>query len=478
MAGYSLEEILHPKSIAIVGASDTGRGRGFVAPLQELRFKGKLYPVNPKYTEIAGMKAYPTVRTIPGPVDYVISSIPSQFILDLIADCAQKKVKAIHLFTARFSETGRQDAIDLEREVLKKAREGNIRIIGPNCMGVYYPQMRMAFNTGWPKESGKVGLMSQSGQIVGEIVNSAAQRGIRFSKAISYGNAIDLNECDYLDYFAEDKETEIILIYIEGVRDGIKFSKSLKKAAAVKPVIILKGGRGNAGTRATASHTASMAGSQQIWQSLFKQTGAISCDTLEDMVDLVVAFYCLPSCSGRNLAVVGGSGGSSVLAADQCEEAGLNVVPFPQDLRDKLKAEGSPIWDWIGNPADFSIAMGEREAAIRIGRMMVEHPAFDAILAFARIPWQRVGEKISMEEHIQQFINYLVDEKPTIYVFQEMVKGRRKEMKELLRLTAEMRELLIAKNLAVYPSIRRAAMALSKMIGYYENKKNEHVIFF
>lgn len=470
MSGYSLEEVLHPRSIAIVGASDVGRGGGFVRPLQEMKFKGKLYPVNPKYDKVGGMKAYPRVSDIRGPVDYVISSIPSQFILDLIADCAVKKVKAIHLFTARFSETGRKDAAELEREVLRKARESNIRIIGPNCMGVYYPKLGMAFNTGWPKESGSVGFMSQSGQVVGEIVNFAALRGVRFSKAISYGNAIDFNECDYLDYFAGDQETKVILMYIEGVRDGMRFADSLKRAAAAKPVVIVKGGRGSAGQRATASHTASMAGSRQIWQSLFKQTGAISCDNLEEMVDVAAAFYFLPPCSGRRLAVVGGSGGSSVLAADQCEEAGLDVVPFPEDLREKLKAEGSPIWDWIGNPADFSISMGEREAAIQIGRMMVEHPAFDAVMSFASIPWNRIGEKFSMDEHIQQFLNYLIEDKPTVYVFQEMVKGGSRELKQLQKMTAEMKQKLIAKNLAVYPTITKAARALSKMIGYYEHR--------
>ncbi|MBN1662135.1 MAG: CoA-binding protein [Deltaproteobacteria bacterium] len=470
MSLYSLEEVLHPRSIAIVGASDVGRGGGFLRPLQEMPFKGKLYPVNPKYEKIGGLKAYPKVSAIPGPVDYVISSIPSQFILDLIEDCAQKNVRAIHLFTARFSETGRKDATELEYEVLKRARAADIRIIGPNCMGVYYPKMGIAFNTGWPKETGGVGFISQSGQVVGEVVNFAARRGVRFSKAISYGNAVDLNECDYLEYLAQDTETTMILMYIEGVRDGVRFFESLKRATALKPVVIVKGGRGSAGTRATASHTASMAGSQQVWQALFKQTGAISCDNLEDLVDLAVAFYFLPSCSGRNLAVVGGSGGSSVLAADQCEEAGLNVIPFPRDIRDRLRKEGSSIWDWIGNPADFSISMGEREAAIQIGRMMVEHPAFDAIMAFTSIPWNKVGEKFSMDEHVEQFFTYLEDGKPTVFVFQEMVKGRTRELKQLLKLTADMKQKLIDNRFAVYPTISRAARALSKMIGYYESR--------
>jgi len=470
MSTHPLEEILHPKSIAVVGASDTGRGGGFLTPLQDQGYKGEIYPVNPKYSVIGGLPAYPRVSAIPGPVDYVISSIPAQEIMDLVEDCGQKGVKGLHLFTARFSETGRKDAADLELEILRRARKYGLRIIGPNCMGVYYPKEGIAFNTGMPSEPGKIGLLSQSGQVVGEIVGFSAQRGVRFSKAISYGNALDFNECDYLDYFAQDQETDLILMYIEGVRDGKRFPNSLRQAAAVKPVIVVKGGRGNAGTRATVSHTASMAGSQQIWEAVVRQAGAISLDNLEDMTDLAVAFSFLPLAAGRNLAVIGGSGGSSVLAADQCEEAGLDVIPLPQDIREKLKEAGVSIWDWIGNPADFSIAMGDLEAAFKIGTLMIEHPAFDSVMAFVHGPWGKIPQPFSVEDHIQQYVLVSSFNKPVIYVFQEP-RRQGKENEELLNISREIKERLIAKKLAVYPSIGRAARALSRMIGYYESRK-------
>ncbi|MBW2086902.1 MAG: CoA-binding protein, partial [Deltaproteobacteria bacterium] len=382
MSIHPLEEILHPKSIAVVGASDGGRGGGFITPLQELSYQGKIYPVNPKYPEIMGLKAYPRVRDIPGPVDYVISSIPASEVLGLIEDCAQKGVKAVHLYTARFSETGRKDAADLEIEILRQARKGGIRIIGPNCMGVYYPDEGIAFSDGMPKESGHLGLASQSGQAVGEIVGFAAQRGIRFSKAISYGNALDFNECDYLDYFLQDPQTKVILMYIEGVRDPRRFLNLLRRTVAVKPVIIVKGGRGEAGTRATASHTASMAGSRRVWQAAIDQTGVISAVDLEELVDIAAAFYFLPGIAGRSVGVAGGSGGSSVLAADLCEEAGLDVIPLPDDIRERLKNQGNPIWDWIGNPADFSISMRNFADAAIITRMMAQHPDFDFLIVF------------------------------------------------------------------------------------------------
>ena len=172
MSRHPLHEILRPNSIAVAGASEDGRGAGFVTPLQELGFKGKIYPVNPKYAgkEILGLKAYATVRDIPGPVDFVISSIPATQVLALLDDCAAKGVKGIHFFTARFSETGRPDAIALEKEVLRRARAANIRIIGPNCMGVYYPAWGISFNNSMPKESGPIGLASQSGSVTGEII--------------------------------------------------------------------------------------------------------------------------------------------------------------------------------------------------------------------------------------------------------------------------------------------------------------------
>jgi len=470
MSNHPLEEILHPKSIAVVGASDTGRGGGFLTPLQNSGYQGNIYPVNPKYDVIGGLPAFPRVSAIPGPVDYVISSIPAQQVLDLVEDCGQKGVKGLHLFTARFSETGRKDAADLEQEILRRARKNNIRIIGPNCLGVYYPKEKISFHDGMPLETGKVGFISQSGQVVGEIVGFAGQQGVRFSKAISYGNALDFNECDYLDYFTQDEETEIILMYIEGVRDGQRFPDALRNAASVKPVLIVKGGRGKAGTRATVSHTASLAGSNRVWEALVRQAGAINVANLEDLVDLAVAFNFLPPATGRNLAVLGGSGGSSVLSADQCEEAGLDVIPLPQDIRDKLKEAGNPIWDWIGNPADFSISMGDHMAAFQIGLLMVEHPSFDAFMVFVHGPWGRRPKNFSVESHLLPYKQFSAFNKPTVYVYQEM-RNNEKDDEALAKIGVQIKERLIEWNMAVYPTINRAARALSGFIGYHANRK-------
>ena len=470
MSTHPLEEILHPRSIAVVGASASGRGGGFIWPLQELGYKGEIYPVNPKYPEIMGLKAYARVTDIPGPVDYVISSIPSTQALGLMKDCAAKGVKCVHFFTARFSETGRQDAADLEQEILRTAQKGGVRIIGPNCMGVYHPAEGIAFNSGMPRESGPVGLASQSGGALGDIVGFSTQRGLRFSKAISYGNALDFNECDYLEYFAEDPQTKLILMYIEGLRDGRRFVSTLKKVTEVKPVIVLKGGRGDAGTRATASHTGSMAGSREMWQSMVDQTGIVTALDFEELVDIAVAFNYLPPETGRKVGVIGGSGGTSVLAADICEEAGLNVIPLPQGIRDTLREDGNPIWDWISNPVDSSISMGDRSNSSGIAELMGKHLEFELLISFMHGPWRRSREPFDIDRHMRYSVHN-VTKKPLVMVFGNRPRGRGKEADDLASISAQIQQRLVEARLPTYPSIIRAANAVGKMISYYEKRR-------
>jgi acyl-CoA synthetase (NDP forming) len=473
MSTHPIEELIHPRSIAVVGASASGRGDGFLSPLVQQGFKGALYPVNPKYSEVMGFKAYARVRDIPGPVDYVISSIPAAGVLELIADCAEKGVKIIHLFTARFSETGRKDAAELEQEILRQARKANIRLIGPNCLGLYYPAEGIAFDRGMATESGPVGLASQSGQAVGEITSLASHKGIYFSKAFSYGNAIDFNECDYLDYFAQDPETKLILMYIEGVRDGPRFLNSLRAAAAVKPVVILKGGRGEAGTRATASHTASLAGSREIWNTVVNQAGAVSAEDIKELVDIALAFNFLPEIRRRNVGVVGGSGGSSVMAADLCEEAGLNVIPLPDSIRQDLKKKGNAIWDWVGNPADFSISMGDESSAREVAILMAAHPDFDFLITFVNGPWDLGLEPFNLEQHLKRYSLEDVGDRPLVIVFQDTARYYidADKMAEYDQIITEMEARFIGGGYPIYPDIKRAALAVSKMIGYYERKR-------
>jgi len=315
----SLGRLFSPNSVAIVGASlnPFSGGYQFTRFLIDHGFGGRLYPVNPTSSEILGLKVYPSLAKIPeSSVDYVISCIPAEGVLSLLEDCGNKNVKLVHLFTARLKETGRDRETKLQGEILEKARKLGIRILGPNCMGIYYPKLGLSFNHELPVESGPVGGFFQSGGGAAEFVRYAALRGVRFSKIISYGNASDIDETELLNYFASDDETKVIASYIEGVKADGKFVETLAVAAKKKPVIILKGGRGKTGAKLALSHTASLAGSIKVWQAVLKQCGAIMVSNFQELMDQVVAFTFLPPITGRRVIIAGGGGGKSMIAAD------------------------------------------------------------------------------------------------------------------------------------------------------------------
>ncbi len=476
MSTHSLEEVLHPQSIAVVGASDnpSAAGYGFTEFFLLHNFKGKIYPVNPKYSEILGMKAYASLRDIPTSVDYVISCIPAREVLTMLEDCSQKGVKAVHLFTARFSETGHREAAELELEILKRARKWGIRLIGPNCRGVYYPRQGISFSYDFPKEPGSAALISQTGGGAAILVELASARGIRFSKVISYGNALDFNECDYLDYFSQDQETKIIMMYIEGTRDGKRFLTSLRQAATVKPVIVLKGGRGKSGARMTTSHTASLAGSTQMWETLITQAGAISVKNFDELIDSTVSFYFLPQVAGLRAGIAGGSGGPSVLAADECEEAGLDVIPLPSEMREELRGMGASGWDWIGNPADASMLGGFEFTGSDMLRMMARNQNFDLLIAIVHpLLLQKKEVRISrLKAEIKSYITLKKEiAKPLLAVVTDKSAGVNDYDDSSWKAICEARTELIAANIPIYPTIGRAAKAAKKLVDYYQRRR-------
>ena len=477
MSTNLIEEILHPNSIAVVGATQSRGfgGGGFVESLIALGFNGKIYPVNPKYPEIMGLKAFPSLREIPGPVDYVISSIPAAAVLQMLKDASQKGVKTVHLFTARFSETGRPEGAELERKVSDLARELGIRLIGPNCMGIYYPAAGIGFHADFPKEPGAAGLVSQSGMLSRELIITSAQRGVFFSKVFSYGNAVDLNECDFLEYLAHDAETKVIMMYIEGVKDGRRFYNTLKQAASLKPVILLKGGMAQAGARATASHTASLAGSYHIWKAAALQAGAVPAESFEELIDLATSFYFLPPVKGRRAGVIGGTGGTSVLAADRCEQAGLEVMPLSAKFRQELKNSGISVWDWISNPVDLSIREDDSISAGLFLEMMARDPSFDVLLTLSGIAMGRPGAAPggSFEDNLRQ--QYRLDglsNKPLLVVVPDGTQGLKDWDSRGAKMNAEMRSALINLKIPFYATITRAAQSAAKLADYYQRRES------
>jgi acyl-CoA synthetase (NDP forming) len=353
--------------------------------------------------------------------------------------------------------------------------------------------MGISFQPSFPRESGSIGLASQSGQAAGEMIVRTTQRGAYFRKAISYGNAIDFNECDFLEHFANDPDVSVVMMYIEGTKDGARFFNILREATKTKPVVVLKGGRGSSGTRAVSSHTASLAGSTEVWNTMMRQAGAVSADSMEELVDMAVSFYFLPSITGNRAGVAAGAGGATVFAADQCEEAGLDVIALPQEIREELRSQGVQIWDWISNPADFSINMGDEGfGPTELLKMMAANANFDLIIASINIPgWggppggrpgggrpDRGGppwanSHMSVEEAVDQY-RAIADHKPVLGLVHDRSPSTASiddsQEDERWRTVCKAIARLIELGIPYYPTVSRAARAASKLIGYYQRK--------
>ena len=304
-----MEILFHPTVVAIAGIS-VSQGRGghmFLNGITQFDKVKQIHCLNPKGGQMnGGTPLYRNLRDLPGDVDLVISAIPAAAVPELVVDAAARGVKVIHLFTAGVRETGDADRAEMETELLAQARALGVRLVGPNCMGIHSPISGVSWIGGAARDVRRVGLMSQSGMNMRELVIAGERRGLRYSYGISYGNATDLNECDYLDYFAANAETDIVLGYLEGVRDGPRFVRAARKLAAQKPYVVVKGGLTAAGTRAAGRHTGSLAGSAAIWDAVCAQANIIQAATLEELVDVASAYQFLGEVGGLRAAVLGG----------------------------------------------------------------------------------------------------------------------------------------------------------------------------
>jgi len=464
---HPLDEIFHPKSVAVVGASSSAQATGWIARLLTFGYSGDLYPVNPKASEINGLKAYPTVRDIPGPVDYAIFNVRARFVPQAMEDCAAKGVKAAHVFSAGFSEVDKVEAKEMEARVGDIARRGGVRIIGPNCMGIYCPASGLTFSPDFAKEPGNVSFVSQTGAGANRFVSLANERGIRFSKVVSYGNAIDLDAPEFLEYLADDAETEIIACYIEGVRDGQRLLQAVRKCLVNKPMVILKAGLTESGAGAAASHTASLAGSESVWDAFFKQTGIISVNALEEMADVVLALLRMPYPKGRKVGVVGRGGGLGVIATDACERAGLKVPAFLPETRNKLEEIIPEAGAGARNPVETERGMVGVADFYSQGLTIVDaDPEIDFIITHIGV--DIYGERRpELQQLLTKAVDVLVNIAPSLTkpIAVVIYAGE-----HLMTISAvlEARKQLVEAGIPVYPTIEAASRAISKLIGYRE----------
>jgi acyl-CoA synthetase (NDP forming) len=307
--------------------------------------------VNPKYKELHGKRCYASILDIEGEIDYVIIAVPALLVPRILAECIEKGVKAVHVFTAGFSETGIEERKILEDEVREIAR-GKVSLIGPNCMGICCPKSGLAFIPDVLTEEGPVGVISQSGTFAEQFLSIGKLRNVKFSKVISYGNAIDLDCPDFLEYLTHDSETAVIALYIEGTKNGKRLKAAMTEAAKLKPVLALKGGVTEHGRRAASSHTGSLAGSPEIWSSVFRQAGVIQVEDFDELLDTTLALSCIPLPSGKGTAIITNSGGFSVLETDLCVKAGLEVPQFTKETIAELRKTVPLAGTSINNPLD------------------------------------------------------------------------------------------------------------------------------
>lgn len=362
MAVPRLDVFLNPKSLAVVGASNKVGFAGYAVLNNILKsgFKGKIYPVHPSEPNVLGIKAYSKLTEIPNSVDLAIIVIPAQGVPEVIEECRQKGIKGVSLLSAGFKETGEKGE-RLQEKVLRIASNNGIRIIGPNCVGVYNVSDSLNLTASTTLDQirsmirpGPVALISQSGGYGIALFVSALQKGISFSKFFSIGNKCDLNEIDILEYLEKDAETRVILMFIEEIKDLHKFEVTTRRVSQKKPIIIAKMGKSSTGRRAVLSHTGGRINLEIDYDRVFKKCGVIKATSSLEMLDLAKAFVLVPLLKGNRIGVVTDSGGLGVEMVDTCKEMGLKIPKISKETRGKLR-EVLPSYCAFNNPVDLTM---------------------------------------------------------------------------------------------------------------------------
>ena len=376
-----------PETIAIVGVSRNDNtqvpgytGAKLLHQLLEAEFQGRIYPINPHASVIDGVKVYPNIRDVPEHIDMVIITVPAARVPQVLEDCAAVGALNVQVCTSGFGETGETVATRLENRMREIAIKGGLNLIGPNCMGFHVPSVRMKMFEDVPMVPGPVAFVSQSGGHARLYLINGPEFGIGFSKVISYGNALMLDATDFLEYLAGDKETEIICMYLEGIKDGPRLKRTVEQVNPRKPVIIWKGGLTPSGARAAVSHTASLAGDKQIWDAFFRQTGAIPVGSLTEMIEVTSTFIHLKPTSKARAAVFVAGGGSSVATGDVCAEEGLAIPALSADTQAALRSNVSLVNQGIGNPLDTPSVVIDAAALRGIFELLAADPSIDIIL--------------------------------------------------------------------------------------------------
>ncbi len=377
----NLSLLLSPKTVCVVGASRKENSVGF-AVLRNMvfsGFKGIIYPVNPFADSILGLKVYKTVKDLPEIPELAVILVKAEIVPEVLLECAEKGIKFAIIISAGFKEAGKEGE-RLEERVKQISKEKGIRVLGPNCIGVMNTDPSVSFTTNFGSDmplTGEIGLISQSGAICVAILDFARTRGIGFSKVISMGNKVDIDEVELLEYLGNDEKTRIILMYIEELRDGKRFIEVAKKVSKNKPILALKAGMSPEGARAVSSHTGSLAGSPEVYKAVFKQAGVIAVETPGELFEYASLLASQPYPKGNRVGIVTNAGGPGIVATDACIEYGLKVEEISQRTKNKIKPFVSPNAS-LKNPVDL-LAEADAEKFEAAVKALYEDKNIDAI---------------------------------------------------------------------------------------------------
>jgi acetyl coenzyme A synthetase (ADP forming)-like protein len=360
MDPMALAKLFNPSSVAVIGASqEEGKlGHEILRNLIQAGCKASLYPVNPKASEILGLKAYPRVDTVPGKVEMAVIVVPAKFVPEVMGQCANIGVKAAVIISGGFREVG-ADGEELEKALAEIAAKGGIRVIGPNCQGINNPHSGLCAT--WPlvTRKGPIAVITQSGTVGAAMSCWAEQEGIGISKCVALGNRIDVNECDLIEYFCQESNTHVIAVYVEGVADGQRFIQVCSSASRKKPIVVLKPGRTAAGVKAVQSHTKSLAGRDEVFDAVCRKTGIIRVDTVEQLLDAAKALAFLSPPKGNGTLIVTSSGGSGILASDTAQRLGFDLPEPDKDAKQRLAAD-LPSQCVLSNPFDLTMTTADK----------------------------------------------------------------------------------------------------------------------
>jgi len=463
-----LQKAFNPRTVAIVGVSrdDLNPPPGYTG-LKILRllkgagFAGRLYPINPKATTISDTRVYPNITAVPEPLDLVIVTVPAQGVPQVLGDCVAAGAANVHICSAGFGETGEAEGKAIEGKLMDIASRNHLRVVGPNCLGYHVPSAKLIMYVHAGLTPGPVAFLSQSGGHAQDYVSYAPALGIHFSKVVSYGNALTMDSTDFLEYLATDAETQIICMYLEGVKDGRRLMELARQVSRTKPIIIWKGGLTPLGARAAVTHTASLAGDGRVWDAFFKQTGVVRVGSIEELADTTMTFVRLKPLLRARVAVVVGGGGSNVSNGDICAQEGIEVPILSGETRIGLLKLLSLTNQSLVNPIDSPATLHNPLLMTQVLETLVADPTVDLVIlhiaAFFRSK--------EMDEMVVNFKKCVADftrqnpSKPVVVA----VRGSDRVRGEAALIIRELREA----NITTYDSLRAACRALRRFTDYH-----------